>query len=89
MISVLFLALAVLPERVDVKSPTASFGALHEIAVHEGKLWWRDRPGGEHREWVLFPPAGLPVGHGGRLEAIKKNFKPVNHPLWRVLSFRL
>jgi hypothetical protein len=72
MICAVWLALAVLPERVDVKTSTASFAAKHELAVHEGRIWWRDLPGGAARTWVLLPPDGLPVGHGGRLEKLKK-----------------
>lgn len=70
MLVVALLALGVLPERIDVKTPVASFAAEHELAVHEGKIYWRPRSGS--REWVLLPPAGLPVGHGGRVESLKK-----------------
>lgn len=62
------LVLAALPERIELKSETASFTASHEVALDEGRLWWRRR--GE-RDWRLMPPDGLPAPRG-RLEALKE-----------------
>lgn len=62
------LVLAALPERVDLKSETATFTASHDVALDEGKLWWRPRG---TTEWRLLPPDGLPAPKG-RLEALKE-----------------
>lgn len=62
------LVLSALPRQVDVKSETATFSAAHEIALDDGRLWWRAR-GAE--AWSLLPPDGLPVPRG-RLQAIKE-----------------
>ncbi|MER2563907.1 MAG: hypothetical protein ABTQ32_24465 [Myxococcaceae bacterium] len=62
------LVLAALPERVDLKHETAAFTASHDVALDEGKLWWRPRG---TTEWRLMPPDGLPAPKG-RLEALKE-----------------
>jgi hypothetical protein len=62
------LVLAALPERVDLKSETAAFTATHDVALDDGRLWWRPRG---TSEWRLLPPDGLPAPKG-RLEALKE-----------------
>lgn len=57
-----------LPERVFLKTPTRSFTATHQLALEDGRLWWKAE--GE-RDWRLIPPDGLPIGRG-RLEALKE-----------------
>lgn len=68
----LLASLVVLPTRVDVKSNLASFTAQHELAVHEGRIWWRPL---KAERWTLLPPDGLPIG-SGRLEALKEALPP-------------
>lgn len=51
------LVLLALPERVTLKTPTETFTATHELAVREGRLWWR-RHG---QRWALLPPDGVPA----------------------------
>ncbi|MFZ5441126.1 MAG: hypothetical protein ACOZQL_14045 [Myxococcota bacterium] len=53
----LALVLLALPDHVPLKTPTESFTAAYELAVREGRLWWR-KPG---EAWVRVPPDGLPV----------------------------
>jgi len=62
------LVLGALPSQVDLKTETATFSAAHEVALDEGRLWWRPR--GTQR-WSLLPPDGLPAPRG-RLEALKE-----------------
>lgn len=61
------LLLLALPEQITLKTPTQTFTSTHEIALNEGRLWWR-RPGAR---WTLLPPDGLPAP-SGRLEALKE-----------------
>ncbi len=63
------LIIAALPEReLTFKTETASFGAQWEIALDDGKLFWRRRGS---TQWALLPPDGLPAPKG-RLEALKE-----------------
>ncbi len=62
------LVLAALPERLDLKSEKAAFSASHDVAIDDGRLWWRPRG---TTEWRLVPPDGLPAPKG-RLEALKE-----------------
>ncbi len=62
------LVLGALPSQVDLKTETATFSAAHEVALDEGRLWWRPRG---TRTWSLLPPDGLPAPRG-RLEALKE-----------------
>lgn len=62
------LVLGALPTQVDFKSETATFSAAHEVALDEGRLWWRARG---TQAWSLLPPDGLPAPRG-RLEALKE-----------------
>lgn len=55
--SSLMVALAVLPTQVDLKTPEVTFTASVDLALHEGKLWWRARG---TTSWALFAPDGLP-----------------------------
>jgi len=61
------LLLLALPEQLTLKTPTQTFTTTHEVALHDGRLWWR-RLGGK---WTLLPPDGLPAPRG-RLEALKE-----------------
>ncbi len=47
-----------LPERVELETPTQSFTAKYDLAIADGRVWWRPR-GGE--PWVKVPPDGLPT----------------------------
>lgn len=62
------LLLAALPERVELETETAAFTATHDVALEDGRLWWRKRGA---PEWRLLPPDGLPAPRG-RLEALKE-----------------
>lgn len=71
--SLLLLLLAAapaLPDVVALKTPTESFTATHDLAVRDGRLWWRRRDV-EGARWALVPPDGLPAPRG-RLEALKE-----------------
>lgn len=57
-----------LPQRLELKSPTEAFGADYDLALREGKLWWRARPGGA---WQVLPPDGLPAPKGRGRSAFK------------------
>jgi hypothetical protein len=62
------LAAPALPERIVLKSPTRSFTSTHQLAIEDGRLWWK-REG--ESAWGLTPPDGLPSARG-RLEALKE-----------------
>lgn len=62
------LMLGALPAQVDFKTETATFSASHEVALDEGRLWWRARG---TQAWSLLPPDGLPAPRG-RLEVLKE-----------------
>jgi len=47
------LVLGALPSQVDLKTETATFSAAHDVALDEGRLWWRPRGKGS---WALLPP---------------------------------
>ena len=68
LVALVLLAAPSFPERIFVKSSTRSFTSTHQLALEEGRLWWK--PEGE-KAWSLVPPDGLPIGHG-RLEALKE-----------------
>ena len=54
------LLLLALPEQITLKTPTEAFTASHDLALVDGKLWWR-----KHGEaWALLPPEGLPAPKG-------------------------
>lgn len=67
----LTLVLLALPDHVVLETPTEDFTATHEVAIRDGRLWWRR--GGE--PWALVPPDGLPAPRG-RLEALKELVPP-------------
>lgn len=62
------LSLASLPERIVIDTPTAAAAATHDVAVHDGLLWWRKHGA---TAWSLIPPDGLPAPRG-RLESLKE-----------------
>jgi hypothetical protein len=53
------LTLTALPSRIDVPTSTAGLASAYELAIDEGKLWWRPR--GSSAAFTLLPPDGLPV----------------------------
>lgn len=67
-IALVLLAGPALPEQVFLKTPTRSFTATHQLALEDGRLWWKAN--GE-KAWSLVPPDGLPIGRG-RLESLKE-----------------
>ncbi len=68
LLAFILLAVPALPDRIFLKSPTRSFTATHQLALEDGRLWWKAEGG---KEWSLAPPDGLPAP-GGRLESIKE-----------------
>lgn len=59
MILLLLLAAAPpLPEHVWLKTPELQFTAKYDLALFQGRIWWKPL---DSKEWALFPPAGLPV----------------------------
>ncbi len=73
LLALLLLAPPALPERIAIKTPTRSFTASHDLALADGRLWWRPNPEttGRKEAWAMVPPDGLPIG-SGRLEAVKE-----------------
>lgn len=68
LVALVLLAPRALPERIHLKSPTRSFTSTHQLALEDGRLWWKAE--GE-KAWSLVPPDGLPIGRG-RLESLKE-----------------
>lgn len=63
------LVIAALPQgELTLKSETATFGARWDVALEDGRLYWRPRG---TSSWTLMPPDGLPAP-AGRLEALKE-----------------
>lgn len=81
MLALLLLAAApALPDTIVLKTPTETFTATHDLALRDGRIWWRRRGG----TWALLPPDGLPAARG-RLEALKELAQdlPVAVPTFR------
>ncbi len=49
-----------LPERVDLETGLVSHTAKHDLAIAEGRVWWKPR-GASAEQWVKIPPDGLPT----------------------------
>lgn len=62
------LLLLGLPDTVFLKTPTRSFTATHQLALEDGRLWWKAT--GE-KAWSMVPPDGLPIPRG-RVDALKE-----------------
>lgn len=70
MLALLLLAAApALPDVIVFKTPTETFTTTHDLALRDGRIWWRPHEG--QRAWSLLPPDGLPAPRG-RLEALKE-----------------
>ncbi len=70
---VLALALAAgpgLPDTLFFKTPERTFSEKFDIALVDGRLWWKPRDK-RADAWARIPPDGLPMPKG-RLEAIKE-----------------
>ncbi|MDP1830030.1 MAG: hypothetical protein Q8L48_42600 [Archangium sp.] len=63
----LMMLLLALPEQIALKTPAETFTATHEVALRDGRLWWRKHGAA----WTLLQPDGLPAPRG-RLEALKE-----------------
>lgn len=63
----LFLSLSAsaseLPGQIFLKTPTQSYTHEYEVAIHEGKIWYRTRTkfAVDAEEWKLLEKTGLPV----------------------------
>ena len=68
LVAVVLLAPPALPERIFLKSPTRSFTSTHQLALEDGRLWWK---GEGEKSWSMVAPDGLPISHG-RLESLKE-----------------
>jgi hypothetical protein len=68
LLALLLAAAPGLPADIVLKTETQTFGATHEFAILDGRIWWRARG---KKEWALLPPDGLPAPKG-RLEALKE-----------------
>lgn len=83
MLALLLLAAApALPDAIVLKTPTETFTASHDLALRDGRIWWRPRDG--KSAWSLLPPDGLPAPRG-RLEALKEAVQdlPVDVPVFK------
>jgi hypothetical protein len=68
LLALLLLAPPALPDRIHLKTPTRSFTSTHQLALEDGRLWWRKEG---DKAWTLAPPDGLPISYG-RLESLKE-----------------
>ena len=68
LVALILSAPPALPERILLKTPTRSFTSTHQLALEDGRLWWKAE--GE-KAWSLVAPDGLPIAHG-RLESLKE-----------------
>ncbi len=57
--SLLVWSLAALPGRIDVPTSTTGLSKAYELAIDDGRLWWRPR--GSSAAFTLMPPDGLPL----------------------------